>query len=160
MLKDKVIWQEYLLLILLILVGAGIIIIVTMLPYMSISTTALTSTISIIAINNQSYNIALATTPQAQAQGLMDLSVQELESKGIIGMLFIFNNNGPQCFWMKNTEIPLEQAWIENGTIVALYNATPYSLKSICHTGNEVLEIPNALNITLSIGDKVVLTSR
>jgi len=49
------------------------------------------------------------------------------------GMLFIFENPGRLCFWMKNTLIPLTAAFIaDDGTIVNLENMKPQTLDSHC----------------------------
>jgi len=67
--------------------------------------------------------IERAATPQQQAQGLM---FRESLSKNS-GMLFLFPDQKPRSFWMKNTLIPLDLVWIdESKTIVGVTeNAVP-----------------------------------
>ncbi len=49
------------------------------------------------------------------------------------GMLFIFPEATVQCFWMKNTELPLTAAFIaDDGTIVNLEDMKPQTLDSHC----------------------------
>lgn len=49
------------------------------------------------------------------------------------GMLFIFAEPSEQCFWMKNTELPLTAAFIaDDGTIVNLEDMKPQTLKPHC----------------------------
>lgn len=49
------------------------------------------------------------------------------------GMLFIFPEAGVQCFWMKNTLIPLSIAFLdEKGLIVNLAEMRPQSLDNHC----------------------------
>ena len=71
----------------------------------------------------------LATTQEQHATGLMhrqDMPQQE-------GMLFIFENPTRQCFWMKNTLLPLTAAFLaDDGTIVNLVDMKPKSLDSHC----------------------------
>ncbi len=98
-----------------------------------------------LSINNSSYVVFLAANKTAWTNGLMYVSLNELRVSGSIGMLFVFPNDTQQCFWMANTEIPLQQLWINNGTVNYAYNATPYSTLSICYTGKEVLEIATQL---------------
>ena len=49
------------------------------------------------------------------------------------GMLFIFESSARQCFWMKNTFLPLSAAFVANdGQIVNIVNMEPHSLESHC----------------------------
>ena len=74
-------------------------------------------------------------------------------------MLFAFPNQSSKCFWMEQTLIPLEQAWIaSNGMVVAVYDAAPLSTASVCHNGTYVLET-NATYMPLGIGERVSLAA-
>lgn len=68
----------------------------------------------------------VAATPAQRAIGLMhrrDMPQHE-------GMLFIFEQPGVQCFWMKNTLIPLTAAFIaDDGSIVNLADMAPLTEK-------------------------------
>ena len=49
------------------------------------------------------------------------------------GMLFVFEQSSPQCFWMKNTILPLSAAFIESdGTIVNIEDMKPQTTDSHC----------------------------
>ena len=49
------------------------------------------------------------------------------------GMLFIFEGPSRQCFWMKNTLLPLTAAFVsDDGTIVNLEDMKPQTLDSHC----------------------------
>ena len=51
------------------------------------------------------------------------------------GMLFIFDQPSVQCFWMKNTLLPLTAAFIaDDGTIVNLADMKPLATDSHCST--------------------------
>jgi uncharacterized membrane protein (UPF0127 family) len=51
------------------------------------------------------------------------------------GMLFVFERPGQQCFWMKNTLLPLDVAFIaDNGTIVNTDRMKPRTLDPHCST--------------------------
>jgi hypothetical protein len=71
----------------------------------------------------------VASTPQQRAVGLMhrrDMPTNE-------GMLFVFEQPGTQCFWMKNTLLPLTAAFVaDDGTVVNLADMKPQSLDSHC----------------------------
>jgi uncharacterized membrane protein (UPF0127 family) len=71
----------------------------------------------------------LASTDQQRATGLMfrkDMPQSE-------GMLFIFEQATLQCFWMKNTLLPLTAAFVtDDGTIVNLADMKPQTTDSHC----------------------------
>lgn len=49
------------------------------------------------------------------------------------GMLFVFERPGVQCFWMKDTPLPLTAAFIaDDGTIVNLADMQPLDENSHC----------------------------
>ena len=71
----------------------------------------------------------VAQAPDQRTIGLMfrkDMPQHE-------GMLFIFEQPSVQCFWMKNTLLPLTAAFVaDDGTIVNLADMKPQSLDSHC----------------------------
>ncbi len=71
----------------------------------------------------------VADTVVSRMQGLM-----HRESLGVNdGMLFIFDEPGIQCMWMKNTLIPLSVAYIaDDGSIVNIEDMKPHSEDSHC----------------------------
>lgn len=74
-------------------------------------------------------DVQLAQTPEQHQIGLMwrtDMPTHE-------GMLFVFEQASTQCFWMRNTLIPLTAAFVEDdGTIVNLADMQPQSDDSHC----------------------------
>ncbi|MDP9898969.1 DUF192 domain-containing protein [Variovorax ginsengisoli] len=77
------------------------------------------------------YNIdaQVAVTPQEQEIGLMFR--QEMPQQE--GMLFMFRQPSTQCFWMKNTVLPLTAAFVaDDGRIVNLVDMKPQTLDSHC----------------------------
>ena len=74
-------------------------------------------------------DVQLATTPQQRQIGLMS----RREMPQTEGMLFIFEQPAEQCFWMKNTLIPLTAAFVaDDGTIVNLADMKPLDETSHC----------------------------
>ena len=70
----------------------------------------------------------IASTPGQQEKGLMWRKHLPKES----GMLFDFNQAMPLAFWMKNTYIPLQIAFINNvGKIIQIKSMAPLSTKRI-----------------------------
>ena len=51
------------------------------------------------------------------------------------GMLFVFDEPATQCFWMKNTPLPLTAAFVaDDGRIVNLADMKPQTTDSHCST--------------------------
>ena len=49
------------------------------------------------------------------------------------GMLFVFEEAGVQCFWMRNTPLPLDAAFVaDDGRIVNIASMQPHSEQSHC----------------------------
>ena len=71
----------------------------------------------------------VAQTPDQRAHGLMfrkDMPQPE-------GMLFVFEQATVQCFWMKNTLLPLTAAFVaDDGTIINLADMKPQTTDSHC----------------------------
>jgi len=64
----------------------------------------------------------LATTPQSRTIGMM---FREKTAPNH-GMLFVFEYKGQQCFWMRNTPLPLSIAFIDDdGTILQINDMAP-----------------------------------
>jgi uncharacterized membrane protein (UPF0127 family) len=71
----------------------------------------------------------LAKTPDQRAVGLMFRKSMPNNE----GMLFVFEEPAKQCFWMKNTLLPLSAAFIaDNGTVVNIEEMKPQTLDSHC----------------------------
>ncbi|HYE71214.1 MAG TPA: DUF192 domain-containing protein [Aquabacterium sp.] len=71
----------------------------------------------------------LAATPDQRQVGLM----YRREMPANEGMLFVFEDSSRQCFWMRNTLLPLTIAFIDDdGTIVNLADMKPLSEDSHC----------------------------
>lgn len=71
----------------------------------------------------------VASTDEARSRGLMfrdKLGPNE-------GMLFVFRDKAPYCFWMRNTLIPLSIAFLrDDGSVVNLADMKPRSDDSHC----------------------------
>jgi len=71
----------------------------------------------------------VAQTPQERQIGLMNRRDMPRHE----GMLFVFEQPATQCFWMKNTLLPLTTAFVaDDGTIVNLADMKPQTLDSHC----------------------------
>ncbi len=80
-------------------------------------------------IGRQKITVQLATTPLQRQIGLMHRATMPTNE----GMLFVFDDDHVQCFWMKNTLLPLTAAFVDaQGTIVNLADMQPHSEQSHC----------------------------
>jgi uncharacterized membrane protein (UPF0127 family) len=71
----------------------------------------------------------VAATPEQRATGLM----HRREMPPHEGMLFVFEQPSVQCFWMKDTLLPLSIAYLaDDGTVVNLADMQPRALDSHC----------------------------
>ena len=71
----------------------------------------------------------VAATNATRATGLMFRK----EMPQAEGMLFVFEQPTMQCFWMKNTPLPLTAAFVaDDGTIVNLVDMKPQTTDSHC----------------------------
>ena len=91
-------------------------------PQLNLQRTRLTAGMHLI-------DTQLAITPGQRQTGLMfrkDMPQHE-------GMLFVFEQPTVQCFWMKNTLLPLTAAFVaDDGTIVNLADMKPQTTDSHC----------------------------
>ena len=71
----------------------------------------------------------VASTPETRSRGLMfreNLAPNQ-------GMLFVFEQKAGQCFWMRNTLIPLSIAFLEDdGTIINIEDMAPKTENNHC----------------------------
>lgn len=66
--------------------------------------------------------LEIAATESARERGLMDRNVLPPRT----GMLFIFPDDGPVEFWMKNTRVPLDMVFVgRDGLVRSVADAVP-----------------------------------
>jgi uncharacterized membrane protein (UPF0127 family) len=88
-------------------------------------------------------DVQLAQTPEQRQIGLM----WRKEMPQHEGMLFVFEQATIQCFWMRNTLIPLSAAFLaDDGTIVNIADMKPQSDDSHCS------EKPVRLVLEMNVG--------
>lgn len=87
------------------------------------------------------FQIEMVNTPETMAQGLMHRQTLAADH----GMLFVFSEESPVSFWMKNTLIPLDMLFIkQDGRIASIHAmAKPLDESAIPSQGpvSAVLEI-------------------
>jgi uncharacterized protein len=71
----------------------------------------------------------VAQSPAQRSIGLMNRRTMGANE----GMLFVFEVPGEQCFWMKNTLLPLSIAFLsDDGTVVNIEDMQPQTTDSHC----------------------------
>jgi len=119
-----------------------------------------------IQIRQQTFEVWLATEPAQQERGLMQVRAEELTpippdaERGLPGgaepgMLFVFDSEQLRSFWMSNTLIPLDIAYIRSdGRIVKTHTMAPLEtrLYPSIEPAQFALEVRAGLFAELGIG--------
>ncbi len=81
-------------------------------------------TVQIEITDRSTVTAYVADTDESRALGLMNVTADELPADR--GMVFVFEDDRHRSFWMRNTIIPLDIAYIRSdGTIVQTYTMEP-----------------------------------
>jgi uncharacterized membrane protein (UPF0127 family) len=79
-------------------------------------------------LGGRDFTVEVADTQETRARGLMFR--KSLPENA--GMLFVFDRDGQQSFWMENTEIPLSIAYLSrSGEIREIHDMTPRSRRLV-----------------------------
>jgi uncharacterized protein len=77
---------------------------------------------STVKINNRTFNVEVASTPDKQQQGLSGKSSLPQDQ----GMLFVFEDPEYHTFWMKNMKFPIDIIFIKDDVVISIAkNAKP-----------------------------------
>ena len=109
----------------------AILLFVTLLPHVTLAQDAPQTDLPRVRLTAgiHQINVQLAQTPEQRSVGLMFRK----EMPQSEGMLFVFEQPTQQCFWMKNTLLPLTAAFVaDDGTIVNLADMKPQTTDSHC----------------------------
>jgi len=113
-------------------------------------------------LGGKSFAVEIADTREKQALGLMFRDEMPADE----GMLFIFLNEAPRSFWMKNTRIPLDIMYFDKDLkLVSISADTPPCRVSRCPSypsiapAKYVLELNAgvASELGVGLGDRLIL---
>ncbi len=128
---------------------------------MSVTLTACASGGPSVELGGERFKVEIADDTQEQALGLMYRDSMPDDQ----GMLFIFPNEAPRSFWMKNTRIPLDIMYFNKELkMVSLSADTPPCKISRCPSypsiapAMYVLELNAGKAAELGVGPGAVLT--
>jgi len=117
---------------------------------------------SSVELGGSRFSVEIADTQETQRLGLMFRDSMPADH----GMLFIFPNEAPRSFWMKNTRIPLDIMYFDKELkLVSLSADTPPCKVSRCPSypsiapAKYVLELNAgiAASLGIAVGDKLKL---
>ncbi|OGD56527.1 hypothetical protein A2V71_02380 [Candidatus Berkelbacteria bacterium RBG_13_40_8] len=74
-----------------------------------------------VIINNKTIDVEVALTESQREKGLSGRTELDVNS----GMLFVFPKSDIHTFWMKETKIPLDIIWIDEGKVVEIMTLDP-----------------------------------
>lgn len=82
-----------------------------------------------VSIKGRPFRLWVADTVDEQSRGLMFITAEEmapLPDGTQRGMIFVFDREKHLSFWMKNTIIPLDIAYLDaGGAVVSMYTMAP-----------------------------------
>ncbi len=77
-----------------------------------------------LTIGTASVGVEIADDPEERAHGLMKRETLGADR----GMLFVYPDEQPRSFWMKDTSLPLSIAYLDaQGRIVRILDLTPFN---------------------------------
>ena len=111
-----------------------------------------------VSLNARAFVLEVARTADEQATGLMHRTSMPADH----GMIFVFPNPQRLSFWMKNTRIPLDIAYLDaNATVLNVEPMYPLDLRGVPSDGDAKYAIElnqgTAKQIGLRRGDRVAL---
>jgi hypothetical protein len=98
-------------------------------------TSACSTAPATVTLRDHQFTVEIADDDAERARGLMFRDQMDADA----GMLFLFEQQGPQAFWMKNTRIPLDILYFDNS-----WKLVGWSLDTPpCSLGNQCPSYPS-----------------
>jgi uncharacterized membrane protein (UPF0127 family) len=88
--------------------------------------------VTTMPIGSRTFTLEIASTDDARAKGLMYRDTMPPDH----GMIFVFRNEQPLSFWMKNTRLPLDILYLDaTGRVVSIHQMRPLDLTGVTARG-------------------------
>ena len=109
-----------------------------------------------VELKGHRYTIEVAADDAARAHGLMDRTHMDADH----GMLFVFNDDMPRAFWMKNTKIPLDMLFFDGKKkLVSIQHDVPPCVSDPCPPYSSGAPARYVLELNAGESAKLGLTS-
>lgn len=100
-------------------------------------------------IGSQTFTLEIANTDSARTRGLMRRDSMRADH----GMIFVFPDEAPRGFWMRDTRIALDILFLDStGNVVSIHSMKPYDLNSTHSAGPAKYAIELNLGAAASSG--------
>ena len=115
-----------------------------------------------VELKGQRFSIEIAEDDASREHGLMDRTSMDADH----GMLFVFQDDAPRAFWMKNTKIPLDMLYFDaDRKLVSVQHNVPPCIADPCPAYSSgaparyVLELNagQAAKLGVSSGDELIV---
>jgi len=109
-----------------------------------------------VELKGQRFTIEIAEDDASRTHGLMDRTEMAADH----GMLFVFQNDAPRAFWMKNTKISLDMMFFdENLKLVSVQHRVPPCVADPCPAYSSGAPARYVLELNAGQAEKLGLTS-
>jgi len=109
-----------------------------------------------VELKGQRYAIEVAADNASREHGLMDRTHMDANH----GMLFVFDDDAPRAFWMKNTKIPLDMLFFDaDMKLVSIQHSVPPCVADPCAAYSSGAPARYVLELNGGEAQKLGLTS-
>ena len=109
-----------------------------------------------VELKGQRFSIEIAEDDASREHGLMDRTSMDADH----GMLFVFQDDAPRAFWMKNTKIPLDMLFFDaERKLVSVQRNVPPCVTDRCPAYSSGAPARYVLELNAGQAEKLGLTS-